>query len=162
MSESPKIKRASEAGPSTPVEVTGFQDVPEAGDLLQVVEDEGKARSIAEHRAQEQRRRTLGAAAPTRLSLDQLFSSIEAGEVKELPVIVKADVQGSVEVLKDTLTKLSTEKVKVQVLHSGVGAISTNDVILASASNAITGTRLPLRRCSTWGRCAKLVTAARQ
>jgi translation initiation factor IF-2 len=130
-------ERASEAGPSTPVEVTGFQDVPEAGDLLQVVEDESKARGIAEHRAMEQRRRTLGASAPTRLSLDQLFESIEAGEVKELPVIVKADVQGSVEVLKDTVTKLSTEKVKVQVLHSGVGAISTNDVILASASNAI-------------------------
>jgi translation initiation factor IF-2 len=130
-------ERVAAAGPSTPVEVTGFQDLPEAGDLFQVVADESKARGIAEHRQQEQRRRALGAAAPTRLSLDQLFQSIQAGEVKELPVVVKADVQGSVEVLKDTLGKLSTEKVKVQVIHSGVGAISTNDVILASASNAI-------------------------
>jgi translation initiation factor IF-2 len=130
-------ERVAEAGPSTPVEVTGFQEVPEAGDLFQVVADESKARGIAEHRQQEQRRRALGAAAPLRLSLDQLFESIQAGEVKELPVIVKADVQGSVEVLKDTLAKLSTERVKVQVIHSGIGAISTNDVILASASNAI-------------------------
>ena len=128
--------RSQEAGPSTPVEVTGFSDVPDAGDILQVVEDESKARSIAEFRAQESRRRGL---APTqgRMSLDQLFNRIQEGEVKELPVILKADVQGSVEVLKEALGKASTEKVKVSVLHSGVGAISTNDVLLASASKAV-------------------------
>ncbi len=128
--------RSQEAGPSTPVEVTGFSDVPDAGDILQVVEDESKARGIAEFRAQEQRRRGL---APTqgRMSLDQLFNRIQEGEVKELPVILKADVQGSVEVLKEALGKASTDKVKVSVLHSGVGAISTNDVLLASASKAV-------------------------
>jgi translation initiation factor IF-2 len=128
--------RSQEAGPSTPVEVTGFSDVPDAGDILQVVEDESKARTIAEFRAQETRRRGL---APTqgRMSLDQLFTRIQEGEVKELPVILKADVQGSVEVLKEALGKASTEKVKVSVLHSGIGAISTNDVLLASASKAV-------------------------
>ncbi|HKI04935.1 MAG TPA: translation initiation factor IF-2, partial [Thermoanaerobaculia bacterium] len=128
--------RAQEAGPSTPVEVTGFNDLPDAGDILQVVEDESKARSIAEFRAQEERRRGL-APSQARLSLDQLFKGIQEGEVKELPVILKADVQGSVEVLKEALGKASTEKVKVSVLHTGVGAISTNDVLLASASKAI-------------------------
>jgi translation initiation factor IF-2 len=128
--------RSQEAGPSTPVEVTGFSDVPDAGDILQVVEDESKARTIAEFRAQESRSRGL---APTqgRMSLDQLFTRIQEGEVKELPVILKADVQGSVEVLREALGKASTEKVKVSVLHSGVGAISTNDVLLASASKAV-------------------------
>jgi translation initiation factor IF-2 len=128
--------RSQEAGPSTPVEVTGFSDVPDAGDILQVVEDESRARTIAEFRAQETRRRGL---APTqgRMSLDQLFTRIQEGEVKDLPVILKADVQGSVEVLKEALGKASTEKVKVTVLHSGIGAISTNDVLLASASKAV-------------------------
>ena len=128
--------RAQEAGPATPVEVTGFQDVPDAGDLLQVVEDESKARGIAEFRAQEERRRGL-APSQARMSLEQLFGRIQEGEVKELPVVLKADVQGSVEVLKEALGKASTDKVKVSVLHSGVGAISTNDVLLASASKAI-------------------------
>jgi translation initiation factor IF-2 len=129
-------KRAQTAGPSTPVEVTGFNDLPDAGDMLQVVEDESKARGIAEFRAQEQRRRGL-APSQARMSLDQLFTHIQEGEVKELPVILKADVQGSVEVLREALGKASTEKVKVLVLHSGIGAISTNDVLLASASKAI-------------------------
>jgi translation initiation factor IF-2 len=129
-------KRAQSAGPSTPVEVTGFNDLPDAGDMLQVVEDESKARGIAEFRAQEQRRRGL-APSQARMSLDQLFTHIQEGEVKELPVILKADVQGSVEVLREALGKASTEKVKVLVLHSGIGAISTNDVLLASASKAI-------------------------
>ena len=131
-----KGKRAQEAGPATPVEVTGFNDLPDAGDLLQVVEDESKARGIAEYRQQEQRRRDL-APGQGRLSLEQLFSRIQEGEVKELAVVLKADVQGSLEVLRDALAKESTEKVKVQVLHAGVGAISTNDVLLASASKAI-------------------------
>jgi len=128
--------RLQEAGPATPVEVAGFSDVPEAGDLLQVVADESKAREIAEHRQEQLRKRELQ---PTtgKLSLDQLFDRIQEGEVKELPVVVKADVQGSVEVLKDALVKLSTEKVRVEVIHSAVGAISSNDVLLASASDAI-------------------------
>ena len=130
-------QRAQSAGPSTPVEVTGFNDLPDAGDILQVIEDESKARGIAEFRAQEQRRRGLASAPGRMMSLDQLFNRIQEGEVKELPVILKADVQGSVEVLKEALGKASTEKVKVSVLHSGVGAISTNDVLLASASKAI-------------------------
>ncbi len=129
-------RRAQTAGPSTPVEITGFGDLPEAGDLFQVVEDEAKARSIAEFRKQEQRARELTPTAG-RLSLEQLFNRIEAGEVKELPVILKADVQGSVEVLEDTIEKASTDKVKVRVILAAVGAISTNDVLLASASGAI-------------------------
>jgi translation initiation factor IF-2 len=128
--------RLQEAGPSTPAEVTGFNDLPDAGDLMQVVEDESKARSIAEFRAQETRRKGLHGT-PNRVSLEQFFSKIGEGEVKELPVVLKADVQGSLEVLRDALGKTSTEKVKVLVLHSGVGAISTNDVLLASASKAI-------------------------
>jgi translation initiation factor IF-2 len=129
-------ERLQEAGPSTPVGVSGFNELPSAGDTLQVVETESRARSIAEYRAQEQRDRDL-APSVGKISLEALFDKMQAGEVKELPVVVKADVQGSVEVLKDSLQKLSTEKVKLQVLHAAVGAISTNDVILASASNAI-------------------------
>ncbi|HEX3126531.1 MAG TPA: translation initiation factor IF-2 [Thermoanaerobaculia bacterium] len=129
-------KRVQQAGPSTPVEVTGFNDLPDAGDLLQVVEDEIKARGIAEYRQLEQRRKEL-APAHGRLSLEQLFNRIQEGEAKELAVVVKADVQGSLEVLRDALGKQSTDKVKVQVLHAGVGAITTNDVLLASASKAI-------------------------
>ncbi len=129
-------RRAQQAGPSTPVEVTGFNDLPDAGDLLQVVEDESRARGIAEYRAQEVRSRDLN---PTqgRLSLEQLFNRIQEGDVKELPVLLKADVQGSVEVLRDALSKVSTDKVKLMVIHAGVGAISTNDVLLASASRAV-------------------------
>jgi translation initiation factor IF-2 len=129
-------RRAQKAGPSTPVEVTGFNDLPDAGDLLQVVDDESRARGIAEYRAQEVRSRDLN---PTqgRLSLEQLFNRIQEGDVKELPVVLKADVQGSVEVLRDALSKVSTDKVKLQVIHAGVGAISTNDVLLASASKAV-------------------------
>ncbi len=129
-------RRAQKAGPSTPVEVTGFNDLPDAGDLLQVVEDESRARGIAEYRAQEVRSRDLN---PTqgRLSLEQLFNRIQEGEVKDLPVVLKADVQGSVEVLRDALGKVSTDKVRLSVIHAGVGAISTNDVLLASASRAV-------------------------
>ncbi len=129
-------EKIEQAGPSKPVEIAGFGDVPEAGDLFQVVGEESKARTIAEFRKEEQRKKDL---APTvgKVTLDQLFSQMKEGEVKELPIVLKADVQGSVEVLKDTLTKLSTDQVKLQVIHSGVGAITTNDVILASASGAI-------------------------
>jgi translation initiation factor IF-2 len=129
-------RRAQESGPATAVEVTGFQDVPEAGDTFQVVGDEQKARSIVEFRQQEQRRRDL---VPSlgKVSLEGLFSRIEQGEVKDLRVVLKADVQGSVEVLRDAIEKLSTSQVKVSVLHHAVGAISTNDVLLASASKAV-------------------------
>ena len=129
-------KRALESGPATAAEVTGFTDVPEAGDTFQVVGDEQKARSIVEFRQQESRKKDL---VPTgaRLSLQQLFSQIEKGEVKDLAVVLKADVQGSLEVLRDAIEKIGTAKVKTTVLHSGVGAITTNDVLLASASKAI-------------------------
>ncbi len=128
--------RIKEAGPATPIEVTGFNDVPEAGDPIQVVEDEAQARGIAEFRGEQHRRRDLS---PTqgRMSLEQLFNRIQEGEVKELPVVLKGDVQGSVEVLREALGKIASDKVKVNVIHSGVGAISTNDVLLASASKAI-------------------------
>ena len=129
-------ERVKEAGPATPVEVAGFSDVPEAGDAFQVVQDEAKARDIAKLRQEQQRKKDLQ---PTtgKLSLEQLFNRIQEGEVKDLRVVIKADVQGSVEVLRDALVKLSTEKVRVDVIHAAVGAISTNDVLLASASEAI-------------------------
>ena len=128
--------RIQEAPPSTPVEITGFTDIPRASDPFQVLDNENEARRIAGYRKEEQRQREL---APTtgRISLDQLFDQLKAGEVKELPVVVKGDVQGSLEVLNDSMPKLSTEKVKIKIIHSSIGAITTNDVILASASNAI-------------------------
>ena len=128
--------RLKQAGPATPVEVTGFTDVPGAGDVFQVMEDESKARSIAELRKDEERQRELRPMPLRASSLEQLFSQSK-DEVKELPIIIKADVDGSVEVLRETLQKLSTEKVKINILHAAVGAISNNDVILASASNAL-------------------------
>ncbi len=128
--------RSEESGPATAVEVTGFQEVPEAGDTFQVVDDEQKARGIVEFRQLEQRRRELTPSVG-KVSLEALFNKIEQGETKDLSVVLKADVQGSVEVLRDAIEKLSTPRVKVAVLHSGVGAISTNDVLLASASKAI-------------------------
>ena len=129
-------RRVDVAGPATPIEVSGFNDLPEAGDLFQVVEDESKARSVADFRQQELRQHQLGAG-PGKVSLEMLFEQIQQGGVKELPVVLKADVQGSVEVLTDTLSKLSTDQVKVEIIGSGVGAITTNDVLLASASNAV-------------------------
>ncbi|MYF04835.1 MAG: hypothetical protein F4230_07600 [Holophagales bacterium] len=129
-------KRISDAPPSTPVEVSGFNELPEAGDPFQATAQEARARSIAEFRSEEKRRMDL---APTSggVSLESLFASLKEGEVKELPVILKADVQGSVEVLRETLQKLSTEKVKVRVIRSAVGAVTTHDVLLASAAGAI-------------------------
>ncbi len=124
------------AGPATPVEVTGFGDVPEAGDLFQVVGDESKARGIVEFRQHELRQREL-APAPSRVSLERLFDNIQDGGLKELLVVLKADVQGSVEVLTETLRKLSTDQVQIQLIRAGVGAVTTDDVLLASASNAV-------------------------
>ncbi len=129
-------QRLVEAGPATPVEVTGFTEVPAAGDVFQVMADESKARSIAQLRRDEDRQRDL-APQPGRMSLEQLFSQMDQEEGKELSVVIKADVHGSVEVLRETLGKLSTEKVRLNVIHAAVGAITTNDVLLASASDAV-------------------------
>jgi translation initiation factor IF-2 len=130
-----RSRPVTEAPPSTPVEVLGLEDVPQAGDRFLVIEDTGKARQIALHRQAKQREAALAKSA--RLTLEQLHEQLAAGDVKELLLIIKADVQGSVEVLADTLSKLSTEKVKVKVIHAGVGAITETDVLLASASNAV-------------------------
>ncbi|HEX5411859.1 MAG TPA: translation initiation factor IF-2 [Terriglobia bacterium] len=124
-----------DAPPSTPVEILGLEDVPQAGDRLQAIEDTGKARQIATHRQTKLREAALAKSA--RLTLEQLHEQMAAGEVKELALIIKADVQGSVEVLADTLGKLGNERVKTKVIHAGVGAITETDVLLASASNAV-------------------------
>jgi translation initiation factor IF-2 len=125
------------AAPATPVEVLGLQGVPEAGDQFQVA-DEAKARHIVEYRQAKQREASLAkTAASGRLTLDQLHEQLKAGEVKELPVVIKADVQGSVEVLSEMLPKLSNDEVKLKVIHASVGAVTETDVLLASASNAI-------------------------
>ena len=123
-----------EAPPSTPVEMLGLEGLPQAGDQL-LVTDREKARAVAEYR--EQKAREAALAKTSRLSLEGLSEQIKTAGVKELPIILKADVQGSAEVLADTLSKLSTDKVKIKILHSGVGAITENDVLLASASNAV-------------------------
>ncbi|HET7871883.1 MAG TPA: translation initiation factor IF-2 [Terriglobales bacterium] len=123
-----------EAPPSTPVEVLGLEGLPEAGDQL-LVADREKARQIAEFR--EQKAREAALAKSSKISLEGLAEQIKSAGVKELAIIMKADVGGSAEVLSDTLTKLSTEKVKIKILRSGVGAITENDVLLASASNAV-------------------------
>jgi translation initiation factor IF-2 len=124
-----------EAPPSTPVEILGLEDVPQAGDRLQAIEDTAKARQIAAHRQTKLREAALAKSA--RLTLEQLHEQMAAGEVKELALIIKADVQGSVEVLADTLGKLGNERVKTKVIHAGVGAVTETDVLLASASNAV-------------------------
>ncbi|HKM90288.1 MAG TPA: translation initiation factor IF-2 [Candidatus Acidoferrales bacterium] len=124
------------AGPSTPVEVLGLQGVPAAGDNFQVA-DEGKARHIVDYRQSKIREQTLARTATGRITLDQLHEQLKAGEVKELPILVKADVQGSAEVLNEMLPKLSTDDVKIKIIHSSVGAVTETDVLLASASNAI-------------------------
>jgi translation initiation factor IF-2 len=123
------------AGPSTPVEVLGLTGLPQPGDVFQVA-DAAKARQIAAFREEQAKNRALGAKG-ARLTLESLQAQIAEGSMKELPIIIKADVQGSAEVLADTLTKLSDEKVKLRIIHSGVGAINESDVLLASASNAI-------------------------
>ena len=131
-----KGRRVKEAGPSMPVEILGLNDVPGAGDVLMATENEKEARSYAETFISESKNKLL-ADTKAKISLDDLFSQIKAGNVKELPIIVKADVQGSVEAVKQSLVKLSNEEVVVKVIHGGVGAINESDVSLASASNAI-------------------------
>ncbi|EMT46858.1 translation initiation factor IF-2 [Anoxybacillus flavithermus] len=128
-------RRVKEAGPSTPVEITGLNEVPQAGDRFMVFEDEKKARQIGEARAQKQIVQQRSAKA--RVSLDDLFEKIKQGEMKELNIIVKADVQGSVEALVAALQKIEVEGVRVKIIHSGVGAVTEYDIMLASASSAI-------------------------
>ncbi len=131
-----KGRRVKEAGPSTPVEILGFSDVPNAGEIFMAMDNEKEARNFAETFISEGRERLLEDT-KLRMSLDDLFSQIQAGNLKELDLIVKADVQGSVEAVKQSLLKLSNEEVVVKIIHGGVGAINESDVILASASNAI-------------------------
>lgn len=128
-------EQIEEAGPSTPVEITGLTEVPAAGDLFEAVEDERLARELADQRAIRQKEEQWGSY--KKVTLDNLFSQIEEGERKELPIVVKADVQGSAEAVKQSLEKISNDEVRVRVIHAGVGAISKSDVMLASASNAI-------------------------
>jgi translation initiation factor IF-2 len=123
------------AGPSTPVEVLGLTGLPQPGDVFQVA-DAAKARQIAAFREEQAKNRALGAKGG-RLTLESLQAQIAEGGMKELPIIIKADVQGSAEVLADTLAKLADEKVKIRIIHAGVGAVNESDVLLASASNAI-------------------------
>lgn len=130
-----KGQRMTEAGPSVPVEITGLGDVPGAGATFNAVADERLARELVEQRKEEEK---LKANAPvTKVSLEDLFSQIQAGEMKNLNLIVKADVQGSVEAVKSSLEKLSNDEVRVRVIHGAVGAINESDVMLASTSNAI-------------------------
>ncbi len=133
-----KGRRVKEAGPSTPVEILGLNNVPNAGEIFVATDTEKEARAFADTFISEGREKLLeGSKAKSKMSLDDLFSQIQAGDVKELDIIIKADVQGSVEAVKQSLVKLSNEEVVVKVIHGGVGAINESDVILASASNAI-------------------------
>lgn len=130
-----KGKIVKAAGPSYPVEITGLAEVPAAGDTFNAVEDERLARELVEQRKHEAKQEQFSQY--QKVTLDNLFSQIEQGEIKELPIIVKADVQGSVEAVKQSLEKLSNDEVRVKVIHGAVGAVSEGDVMLANASNAI-------------------------
>ena len=130
-----KGRTVKSAGPSVPVEITGLADVPSAGDIFNAVEDERLARELVEKRKHEAKQEQFNAY--RKVTLDNLFSQIAEGEIKELPVIVKADVQGSVEAVKQSLEKLSNNEVRVRVIHGAVGAVKESDVMLANASNAI-------------------------
>lgn len=130
-----KGERVEHAGPSMPVEITGLGDVPAAGDVLNAVADERLAKELVDQRKHEQKQEQFSSY--EKVTLDNLFSHISQGDVKELPVIVKADVQGSVEAVRQSLEKLSNDEVRVKVIHGAVGAISESDVMLADASNAI-------------------------
>lgn len=134
--EDDKHRRVKEAGPSKPVEIIGLNGVPNAGDIFMAVDTEKEARTMAEAFIRYEKDKLI-AETKSKMSLDDLFSQIQAGNVKELNLVVKADVQGSVEAVKQSLLKLSNEEVVIKVIHAGVGAINESDVILASASNAI-------------------------
>jgi len=129
-----KGKKIKEAGPSIPVEIYGLSEVPEAGDVFYVVTDEKAAKQLAEKRKEEQHQKQIGRA---KISLEDLFNQIQQGNVKELNLIIKADVQGSVEALRSSMEKLSNDEVKVKVIHGAVGAVIEADVTLAQVSNAI-------------------------
>jgi translation initiation factor IF-2 len=129
-------RKVKKAGPSTPVEVLGLSSPPQPGDTFQVIDDPIKARQVVAYRQAQAKERSLGGKG-TRLTLESLQQQMAEGAIKELPIIIKADVQGSAEVLADTLTKLSDERVKIRIIHTGVGAINESDVLLATASNAI-------------------------
>ncbi|MBR6430646.1 MAG: translation initiation factor IF-2 [Oscillospiraceae bacterium] len=129
-----KGERVKSAGPSVPVEIMGMSEVPNAGDVFNAVVDERMARELVQQRKDEKKN---AANAPVKVSLEDLFSRIQEGELKDLNIIVKADVQGSAEAIKQSLEKLSNDEVRVKVIHSGVGAISESDVMLASTSSAI-------------------------
>ena len=131
-----KGRRVKEAGPSTPVEILGLSDVPNAGEILVALDNDKEAKQFAETFVSEGKNKLLEDT-KAKMSLDDLFTQIKAGNLKELPIVVKADVQGSVEAVKQSLVKLSNEEVIVKVIHGGVGAINESDVTLASASNAI-------------------------
>ncbi|WP_421384651.1 translation initiation factor IF-2 [Bacillus salacetis] len=128
-------RRVKEAGPSTPVEITGLNDVPQAGDRFVVFEDEKTARSVGETRAQQALQAQRGE--KSRVSLDNLFEQMKQGEMKDLNIVMKADVQGSVEALAASLQKIEVEGVNVKIIHTGVGALNESDITLAAASNAI-------------------------
>ena len=130
-----KGNRVTEAGPSVPVEITGLADVPSGGDTFNAVTDERLARELVEQRRHEKKEAEFNA--QTKVTLDNLFDQMKLGEVKELKIIVKADVQGSVEAVRQSLEKLSNDEVRVNIIHGAVGAISESDVMLANASNAI-------------------------
>ena len=130
-----KGRSAAEAGPSIPMEITGLTEVPSAGDIFNAVADEKLARELVEQRKQEAKEEQFRQY--QKVTLDNLFSQISQGEMKELPIIIKADVQGSVEAVRQSLEKISNDEVRVKVIHGGVGAISESDVMLAGASNAI-------------------------
>ena len=125
----------TEAGPSVPVEITGMDEVPAAGDIFNAVENERLARELVEQRRHEQKEEQFNSV--RKVTLDNLFSQIAEGEMKELPIVVKADVQGSAEAVKQSLEKLTNDEVRVRVIHTGVGAINKSDVMLANASGAI-------------------------
>ena len=132
-----KGRRVKEAGPSTPVEILGLSDVPQAGEIFVETENEKEARAFAETFISQGKEKLLEETKSKNLSLDDLFTQIQAGNLKELGIIVKADVQGSVEAVKQSLLKLSNDEVVVKIIHGGVGAINESDVSLAAASNAI-------------------------
>ena len=131
-----KGRRVKEAGPSTPVEILGLSDVPNAGEILIAHENDKTAKQFAETFVAQNKVKKLEET-KSKMSLDDLFTKIQEGNLKELNLIIKADVQGSVEAVKQSLLKLSNEEVVVKCIHGGVGAINESDVILASASSAI-------------------------
>ena len=140
----------NEAGPAAPVEVLGLQGTPAAGDDFIVVADENQAKEVTGYRIRKERDAKLVKSAKS--AMEQMLDKIKSGEVKHLPVIIKADVQGSIEAIEGTITKLSNDEVSVQILHSAVGPISDSDVTLAKASNAfiIGFTSAPFRMPATW------------